>query len=254
MAVDVADLEERHQINIEDMPLNQFMEVHPFDRLPPPMAGVVTYFSLEEEIREMAENLYTFRDSYIFKVCWEKQARQLVAENMEIEDLDNHELADFGATPEMIHDDIYVPCFADYKDIYTCLKNGNITLEEVNKLFKAYKGKYEELAQDLNIMCRIDKSTDKQWIRTRVQQIEQYHELHLAVASAQIIMKVKETLRLQGDFMVLETLTEVVSSHNFKQSILHPKVLCLVHYLIRLKSPSSHHICRKIHCFYNFIM
>lgn len=222
MTVDVADMEERHRINIEDMPLNQFMEVHPFDKLPSQMAGVVTYFSLEEEIREMAEYLYTFKDSYIFKVCWEKQARQLVSEEMEDGDLDNHELADIMATPEVINQDIFVPCFDDYKDIYTYLKNGSIRLEEVNQLFKAYKDKYEELAQDLDIMCRIDKSTDKQWIHTRVQQIEQYHELHLAVASAQIIMKVKETLRLQGDFRVLETLTEVVSSHNFELNISQP--------------------------------
>ncbi|KAE8283229.1 E3 ubiquitin-protein ligase rnf213-alpha [Larimichthys crocea] len=58
-------------------------------------------------------------------------------------------------------------------------------------------------------MCKSDKSTDKQWIPIRVQQIEQYHELHLAVTSAEIIMMVKDTLCLQGDFRVLETLTEV---------------------------------------------
>ncbi|XP_042247797.1 E3 ubiquitin-protein ligase rnf213-alpha [Thunnus maccoyii] len=209
MTVDIADMEERQKVKIEVMHLDNFMEVHPFDQLPSPMAGVVTYFSLEEEIRDMAEVLYTFRDSYIFKVCWEKQARFMATEEMEDEDCDKHELADIMATPEMIHNDIFMPCFADYKDIYTCLKNGSIRLEKVNQIFKVYKGKYEELAQDLDIMCRVDNSTDKQWIHRRVQQIEQYHELHLAVASAQIIMKVKETLCLQGDFRVLETLTEV---------------------------------------------
>uniref|UniRef100_A0A8C4HAD0 RING-type E3 ubiquitin transferase n=1 Tax=Dicentrarchus labrax TaxID=13489 RepID=A0A8C4HAD0_DICLA len=188
-------------------PLNHFMEVHQFDQMSSPMAGVVTYFNLDEEIRNMAEVLYTFRESYIFKVCWEKQAKRLATEEMEDDDPDQHEVVDIMATPEMIHDNIFRPCFADYQDIYTCLKNGSIMLEEVNQLFSAYKGKYEELAQDLDIMCRVDKSTDKQWIHTRVHQIEQYHELHLAVVSAQIIMKVKETLRLQGDFRVLETLT-----------------------------------------------
>lgn len=235
MIVDVADMEERQQVNIEVMPLNLFMEVHPFDQLPSPVAGVVTYFSLEEEIRDMAEVLYTFRDSYIFKVCWEKQARLLATEKMEDDDPNKHEVADIMATPEMIYDNIFVPCFAEYKDIYTCLKNGSIMLEEVNQLFKAYKGKYEELEQDLDIMCRVDKSTDKQWIHTRVQQIEQYHELHLAVASAEIIMKVKETLCLQGDFRVLETLTEVVSGHNFELSLSHPKLLHLERNFIRLK-------------------
>ncbi|XP_078017826.1 E3 ubiquitin-protein ligase rnf213-alpha isoform X1 [Epinephelus lanceolatus] len=208
MTVDVADMEERQQVNVEIKPLNCFMEVHPFDRVPSPMAGIVTYFDLSEDTRHMAEILFTFRDSYIFKVCWEKQAKCVATEEMEDENPDQHEVVDIMATPEMIHDNIFEPCFADYKDIYTCLKNGSIRLEEVNQLFRDYKGKYDELAQDLDIMCRVDKSIDKQWIYSRVQQIEQYHELHLAVASAQIIMMVKETLRLQGDFRVLETLTE----------------------------------------------
>lgn len=213
IVVDVADLEQRQQVNIEVMPLNHFMEVHQFDQMPSKVAGVVTYFSLDEEIRQMAEVLYTFRDSYIFKICWEKQAKLLAPEELEDDDTDEHEVEDILATPATIHDDIFMPCYADYKAIYTCLKNGSIKLEEVNQLFEAYKGKYEELAQDLDIMCRVDNSTDKQWIHSRVQQIEQYHELHLAVASAQIIMRVKETLCLQGDFKVLETLTEVVSDH-----------------------------------------
>ncbi|KAG7242861.1 hypothetical protein INR49_018116 [Caranx melampygus] len=209
MTVDVAHMEERQQVNIEVMPLTHFMEIHQLDYMPSENTGVVTYFSLDEEIRKMAEVLYTFRESYIFQVCWEKEAKILADAEMEDDDPDEQQIVDIQATLDVIHDDIFRPCYAGYKDIYTCLKNGSITLEEVNQLFKTYKGKYEELAKDLDIMCEVDKSTDKQWIHSRVQQIEQYHELHLAVASAQIIMKVKETLGLQGDFRVLETLTEV---------------------------------------------
>lgn len=221
MIVDVASMEERQQVDIEALPLNSFMEVYQFDQMTSPIAGVVTYFELDEDIRHMAEILYTFRDSYIFKMCWEKRAKILAAEindnNLdEEEDEDEDEDVDNVATPQMIDHDIFKPCFADYKNIYTCLKNGSITLEVVNELFSDYKGKYEELAQDLDIMCKIDKSTDKQWIPIRVQQIEQYHELHLAVTSAEIIMMVKDTLCLQGDFRVLETLTEVVSGSVLK--------------------------------------
>ncbi|XP_054463285.1 E3 ubiquitin-protein ligase rnf213-alpha [Anoplopoma fimbria] len=209
MTVDLDDMQERRQMNIEIMPLNHFMEVHPFDQLPSSIAGVVTYFNLNEKIRNMAEVLSTFKNSHIFNVCWENKAKLMAATEMEEDYQDEREIADIMATPEMIHDDIFEPCFADYKDLYTCLKNGSIWLQEVNKLFRDYKGKYTELAQDLDIMCRVDKSTDKQWIHCRVQQIEQYHELHLAVASAQIIMKVKNTLCLQGDFRVLDRLIEV---------------------------------------------
>ncbi|KAK2833428.1 hypothetical protein Q5P01_017317 [Channa striata] len=208
MTVDVTDIEERQRVTIEDMPLDKFMEVHQFDQLPPPMAGVVTYFSLDEETRNMAEVLFTFRDSFLFKVCWEEQAKNLALEEMEDEEQDEQTVADINATPEIIYESIFLPCYDNYKNIYTCLKNGSIKLEEVNQLLKAYKGRYDELTRDLEIMCRVDNSTERRWIHTRVQQIEQYHELHLAVASAEVIIKVKETLCLQGDFRVLETLKE----------------------------------------------
>lgn len=212
-------MEEKQQINIENMSLNCFMEVHQIAQMPSAMAGVVTYFDLDEEIREMAEFLHTFRDSYIFNLCWEKQAKLLVSEVMEEDNIEEPGVADIMATLDTIHDDIFRPCTANYTDIYACLKNGSIRLGEVKQLFGAFRGKYEELALDLEIMCRVDKSTEKQWIHSRVQQIEQFHELHLAVASAEIIMKVKETLNLQGDFRVLETLTEAVSVHALHQTL-----------------------------------
>lgn len=208
MTVDVDELERNQQVNIMTTPLDHFMEVHQFGQIPSAITGIVTIFNLDKEIRNMAENLYTFRDSIVFKMCWDKQAKFLANEEME-DNPDEHQVADISATLQMIHDDIYLDCYNHYEDIYTRLKDGTIKLEEVNQFFKAFKGKYEDLAKDLDIMCRMNKSRDKQWINSRVQQIEQYHELHLAVTSAQVIMKVKETLGLQGDFRVLETLTEV---------------------------------------------
>lgn len=199
------------------------MEVHQFDQMPSAITGIVTVFNLDEEIRNMAENLYTFRDSIVFKMCWDKQAKFLA--NEEMEDNPEHQVVDIRATLQMIHDDIYIDCYNHYKDIYTHLKDGTIRLEEVNQFFKAFKGKYEDLAKDLDIMCGMNKSRDKQWINSRVQQIEQYHELHLAVTSAQVIMKVKETLGLQGDFRVLETLTEVVSSFVYKELSIEKAIL-----------------------------
>lgn len=195
--------------------MDQFMEVHPFNQLSSSVAGVVTYFDLDEDIRNMAQVLHTFKGSYIFKICWEGQARILATTLRESVDPDESGVVDIQASLEVIYEDIFQPCNTKYKEIYKCLKNGSIRLGEVDKLFKAYKGKYEELAQDLDIMCRVDKSNDKQWIQRRVQQIEQYHELHLAVASAQIIMMVKEVLCLRGDFKVLQTLLDVVSDHVF---------------------------------------
>ncbi|XP_010872579.2 E3 ubiquitin-protein ligase rnf213-alpha isoform X2 [Esox lucius] len=215
--VELRGLEAKLQTNIEDMTLDQFMEVHPFDQLPSPSAGVVTFFELENEVREMAEVLHMFKDSFIFKMCWEKQAIDLARK----ESYDEHYNIEEPEEPRdyldlnEVYSDIFMPCFSEYDEIYKCLKNGSIRLEEVDTLFKAYKGKYEELAQELDIMCRNDKSDNKQWIQKRVQQIEQYHELYLAVESAQVIMLVQQTLNLQGNFQALQTLLEV-TNEDFK--------------------------------------
>lgn len=200
-------MEERQQINIDVNSLDSFMEVYSFDWVVSDMTGVVTYFELDQDIRKMAEVLHTFQDSRLFNACWEKEAK-LVAEEMDEEPI--------IATPEMIHKDIFLPAYEEYKEIYTYLKDGHITLAQIDELFADYKGKYEELAQQLDIMCRVEIGSDTNWIHQRVQQIEQYHELHLAAASAKIIMTVKETLCLQGDFRALETLREAVSGHILK--------------------------------------
>ncbi|KAM4598338.1 E3 ubiquitin-protein ligase rnf213-alpha-like [Polymixia lowei] len=218
MTVDVKDLEVRQKINIETMALDHFMKVHPFDQLFSETYGVVTYFDLHEDIRNMAEVLHTFKDNYIFNMCWENQARKAM-QDRENEDPEESEELDITATAETIHDEVFQGCYADYKKIYSCLKDGRIKLGKVDELFKAYKGKYERLAQDLEVMCKVDDSSDKQWIQRRAQQIEQYHELHLAVASAQIITVVKETLCLQGDFNVLQTLLEVTHADFHKENL-----------------------------------
>lgn len=214
IVVDVEEMEERQQVDIEARRLKDFMEVHQVDLLPTDQTGVVTYFQLDEEIRAMAEVLYTFQDSHLFNMCWDKQAKLVVTEEMEDKEED---VADVMATPEAIHDEIFQPAFSDYKNIYALLKSGQITLKDINQLFDDFKGNYEGLARELQIMSRVEKATDKQWIHTRVQQIEQYHELHLAVASAEIITMVKETLCLQGDFSILETLTEAVRNFTLSE-------------------------------------
>ncbi|XP_076122057.1 E3 ubiquitin-protein ligase rnf213-alpha-like isoform X3 [Alosa pseudoharengus] len=217
LKVDVEELDQSNQIDIEIMNLNHFMEVHSFGQLSAPLAGVVTFFELNKDVREMAEVLHTFRESYIFKLCWDWQAREYTNDESDLEESDLE--PDIVVTPEMIHDEIFQPCYSRYQQIYAQLKNGSLRLEQVDVLFKDYKGKYEDLAADLDIMCCIDPADDKRWIERKVQQIEQYHELHLAVESAQVVQMVKETLCLHGNFLVLDLLLEV-TDEDFKKECL----------------------------------
>ena len=203
-------------MDIERMNLDDFMEVHSFGQVSSPLAGAVTFFELDDDVRMMAEVLHKFSDSFIFKLCWDLQAHDYSRMEMSDEsDLEDGDLeTDIVVTPEIIHDEIFQPCYSRYQQIYAQLKNGTLRLEQVDVLFKDFQGRYEELSKDLGIMCCIDPADDKRWLERKVQQIEQYHELHLAVESAKVVQKVKETLCLQGDFDVLNLLLLAVSNYN----------------------------------------
>uniref|UniRef100_A0A672LBL4 RING-type E3 ubiquitin transferase n=1 Tax=Sinocyclocheilus grahami TaxID=75366 RepID=A0A672LBL4_SINGR len=174
---------------------------------------VVNYFELEDDVRSMAEVLNTFKDSYIFRMCWRNEATKFAQDYGAVSSE-----GDAVITPKKLHSDIFTPCYNAYKNIYTGLKDGSITFENIDVTFRDYKGKYKELGAEVAIICRLDHSDDRRWVQTRVPQIEQYHELYLAIQSAEVVMMVKETLCLQGDFQVLEKLLSFFQRHvDFKK-------------------------------------
>ncbi|XP_035253685.1 E3 ubiquitin-protein ligase rnf213-alpha-like isoform X3 [Anguilla anguilla] len=217
VAVSMDNLEEKLQINIEVMTLDQFMDVQKFDTLLSDPTSVVTFFNLDQNTKEMAKVLCMLKDSFIFCMCWENQAKELSRRHPHNDgEDDNQELV---ATLPVIYSDIYQLSYDKYLKIYSDLKSGALKLGEVDVIFKAYKGKYKELRDELAIMCWTDQSEERNWIQRRVGQIEQYHGVHLAVESALVIKKVKDTLCLQGDFKVLDMLLEVADV-NFKNESL----------------------------------
>ncbi|XP_016116503.1 E3 ubiquitin-protein ligase rnf213-alpha-like, partial [Sinocyclocheilus grahami] len=211
--VDFEGLEDKRRNDIDEMDLDKFVDVHVLNQIPSEVR-VVSYFELEDDVRYMAEVLYTYKDSYIFGKCWVNEATKFAKDKGAVSSED-----DLVITPKKLHSDIFTPCYNAYKNIYTALKDGSITFENIDATFKAYKKKYKELAAEVAIICRLDRSDDQGWVQTRIHQIEQYHELHLAVESAKVVKRVKQTLGLQGDFQVLEKLLNTVSHHKHKEHL-----------------------------------
>ncbi|XP_042587954.1 E3 ubiquitin-protein ligase rnf213-alpha-like isoform X2 [Cyprinus carpio] len=199
--VDFEGLEDKRHIDIDEMDLDKFMEVHLLNQIRSAKPILVSYFELEDDVRSMAEVLNAFKDSYVFKICWMNEATKFAKDNEAIPPAGH-----LVISPKKLQIDIFTPCYNAYRNIYTALKDGTITFENIDVTFRAYKGKYEDLAAEVAIICRLDRSDDQGWVQTRVYQIEQYHELHLAVESAKVVKKVKQTLGLEGDFQVLEKL------------------------------------------------
>lgn len=198
--VDLEEMEARHSEDLSSKRLNQVVAV----KLPTSLASQhVTHYNLSPEVREMAKKIDALKDSHVFQILWEQRAELLSSPEEELDDK-SLQLTD-------VYEDLYLPCYKIFTELYYDLKSGKITFAIINDIFKDFIGKYEDLDSDFQVMCLVNPSAQKDWIPERIQQIREYHSLHLAVNSAKVIQQVKENFELTGDFSVLHTLLNFVS-------------------------------------------
>ncbi|XP_032428579.1 E3 ubiquitin-protein ligase rnf213-alpha-like isoform X2 [Xiphophorus hellerii] len=207
--VDFQGLDKNLQQNFESMNLNEFMAVCSLDNFSSQATRKVTYFNLSDTIYEMASELHGIKDSLIFKICWTNQVKELSREHSDEDDTEHSEEEETVYTLDLIHSKVFQSCYCEYKNLYDNIKSGELLLEEVDNIFEDYKGKYEDLRKDLDIMCKIDRTDNRKWIKRRVAQIRQYHEHHLVMDSTEIIMNIKNALCPEGDFNTLEKLLQM---------------------------------------------
>ncbi|XP_051851384.1 E3 ubiquitin-protein ligase RNF213 [Antechinus flavipes] len=202
--VDFGDIEKKHLEDVSGKRMDEAVTV----RLPhsPAVREYKTYYKLKSWLLEMARTVDYLKDSYVFQVCWEKEAQSLGGND------DNSEMLILNL--ENVYDVLYSPCHRRFHRLYKDLKSGDLTFADVHSVFKNFVNKYDDLTKDLKIMCRLDPDDKQDWINKRVGQIKEYHHLHLAVDSAKVICKVKEDLGLSGDFSVLQILLSFTDEFN----------------------------------------
>ncbi|PNJ88407.1 RNF213 isoform 3, partial [Pongo abelii] len=170
-----------------------------------------THYDLSSRVREMAGKIDLLRDSHIFQIFWREAAEPLG------EPKEDREAAELLSEPEEeserhileleeVYDYLYQPSYRKFIKLYQDLKSGEVTLAEIDVIFKDFVNKYMDLDSELKIMCTVDHQGQRDWIKERVEQIKEYHHLHQAVHAAKVILQVKESLGLTGDFSVLNTL------------------------------------------------
>ncbi|XP_022619645.1 E3 ubiquitin-protein ligase rnf213-alpha-like [Seriola dumerili] len=217
--VDFEGLDKKLHQNTEMMNLNEFMKVYTLDGQTSSTTGKVTYFDLCDVTRQMASELHAIKDSLIFKMCWRTQVEELSRDQSDTDDTEHLDGNEEIYTLDHVYHNIFQSCYSKYEGLYSGLKSGEVLLEEIDSMVEIYEGKYAELQKDLDIMCRINPTDNRKWIRGRISQIQHYHDLHLAMESAKIIMDIRNTLCPEGDFTVLEKLLQM-NQADFKKNSL----------------------------------
>ncbi|XP_017734795.1 PREDICTED: E3 ubiquitin-protein ligase RNF213 isoform X2 [Rhinopithecus bieti] len=221
--VDFGELARRHSQDLSSKRLDEAVTV----RLPTSSNSErETHYHLSPQVREMAGTIDLLRDSHIFQIFWRKAAEPLS------EPREEQEAAELLSEPdeeserhilelEEVYDYLYQPSYRKFIKLYRDLKSGKVTLAEIDVIFKDFVNKYTDLVSELKIMCTVDHQGPRDWIQERVEQIKEYHHLHQAVHAAKVILQVKESLGLTGDFSVLSTLLNFTDDFdNFRHETL----------------------------------
>lgn len=207
--VEFGNIEAIHSQDLSNKKLNEAVIKLPGS----PFPKRKTHYFLCPEIREIARQLDSLKDSHIFQVFWQETAESLSTLNQ-----DHRELK--LLLPDAC-ECLYCPCYEKFHRLYENVKSGEITFAEVDDIFRDFVDKYDELTVDLKSMCTLNPQDQKGWISERVGQIKEYHSLHQAVSSARVIFQVRSTLGVTGDFSVLDTLLNFADSF---ESFLHEKL------------------------------
>ncbi|XP_064251966.1 E3 ubiquitin-protein ligase RNF213 isoform X2 [Passer domesticus] len=204
--VNVGEVEFQHSKDLGSKRLNQVVVV---GRKP-----LQIFYSLSPELKEFVHRMHSFKDSVIFQQFWEEAAQKAGEEYVcDSPEEDEDEEDEEEIAPELDLDDalnsMIRPCFDSYTMLYDDLRSGNLTLSAVDRIFQEFTNHPEDLGAELNTICGLWPAEDRGWVDQRVQQIQQYHEMHLTFDAAKIIAHVKESLGLSGDFSILENLLHI---------------------------------------------
>ncbi|XP_042369460.1 E3 ubiquitin-protein ligase rnf213-alpha-like [Plectropomus leopardus] len=152
--------------------------------------------------------------------------KELVKSLLQIcQELPQHVKVDFQELDKKLHQNIEKMNLNEFMKVQSLHGQtstiGQVTYFNLNDKTRQMASELlEDLKKDLDIMCRTNPSDNRQWITRRIQQIQQYHNLHLAMESAEIIMDIRNTICPHGDFKVLEKLLHM-KQDDFKKNNLN---------------------------------
>ena len=160
----------------------------------------VVFFDLEQEVHDMVSKIHDLQTSRIFSKLWETYCNQLQGVTVTI---------------EAVFQSIWTPVCQRLASIIEQFLNGEMQLKEVEEYLDMFNKKYEKLEREFELLLnnstepkiRLDIQKDR--LYTRMDQIKEYVMLSTTCASARSILKVKEAMKLTGDFSEVESIDKV---------------------------------------------
>ena len=179
---------------------------------------VVTFFGLSPKAKVMISSLCKLSNSVLLRQFWKEngdKALKLTAER---------EGRKVSLTVDDVEELVWTPSSEQVWSLQDRFLTGEISFEEIDKFFRAFKGN-EDIAKEMKLVTsrngRETKPTEF-FVNQRIQQIDQYFKLHDCIDAAKSILKFKTSLDLQGNFRLVEDLHNQVCLSTIRVMFLFP--------------------------------
>ena len=168
---------------------------------------VCTYFTVNDIPNELLKYLYIMGNKYrndLFDSFWRERCKQF------------NNLSTFNEVHETVCKHVLDEC----KEILLSLVQKTMTLENVDKYFRKFQE--IDLENNLSKLCQgmlqcypdTELKPAKQWVHGVVVHIQEYKKINSYMNVATIVLELKKSMNLTGDFTVIDTLAQQVSGTN----------------------------------------
>ncbi|KAL1264673.1 hypothetical protein QQF64_005028, partial [Cirrhinus molitorella] len=214
---EVSSLEDMVKANLETVTLDKLVEVQTYfskEDLAKNSTRRVSFYSVDPQILDMAREMHEVKASNLLLSLWLEKANDYFMPGPQLLSLDLIE----------VHDRIWKPCLVKFLNLGLRIANGETSFKEVDQALKwcGDSGEGDHLKKELTLMATMLKShefLDENWPEDRLNQIQEYRRLYHAAESAEVILKIRDRLGLQGDFSHIQSLIHV-KDDSFKQNTL----------------------------------
>lgn len=124
----------------------------------------------------------------------------------------NHKRTEF-ITIEEVNTSIVNNVFEAWEKLCFDLKSGDITFQEFGNHFREMKKKV--VNKELNLIADTSSDDQKQWIKQRLFQFDQYKLLRERVKGAKVITDFAKQFDLKGNFDEVQKMMKLVCIHSF---------------------------------------
>ena len=172
----------------------------------------ITLFQLTPAAKEVLPLLGRVRESLTFQALWTKY--ELKAQTIR----KNDEAQKRHLSLSDVVENVWKPAFESWNKTVAGVKDGTISLGDVDKLFDSYRNHKRELEGELFHMFEVNTGQTitnpkklNEIVRERVAQIQRYQQLYQYSNAADTIWEFKEAMGFTGNFKVVEDLRNQVS-------------------------------------------